>query len=137
MANVQRGEASFTASDGRVFYLVMDFNAFAEAEDAADLDIEALLQAVSPKVDASGNVIGKPRIKHLGALLYGGLQAKHPGLTHADAIRLLGEGEQVGEAIAKALRGAMPKQDESAEGKAETLGAGTGTKPKRTGRRKA
>lgn len=135
MANIQKGEASFTTADGREFHLVMDFNAFAEAEDAADMDVDALLKCVSPRVDANGKIVGAPRLKHLGALLYGALQDRHPGLALTDAIRLLGEGQQVGEAIAKSLRGAMPKQDESAEGNVQPH-AGTGTKPKKTGQRK-
>lgn len=136
MANVLRGESSFVSEAGETYHLVMDFNAFAEAEDAADMPVDDLLRAVSPVIDAKGNITRKPRIKHFGALLYGALKEKHPAITMPGAIRLLGEGEEIGAAIAKALQGAMPKPDASAEGKVPDK-PGTGTKLKRTGRAKA
>lgn len=135
MANVLRGESSFVSASGEAFHLVMDFNAFAEAEDAADMSVDDLLRAVSPEIDAKGNITRKPRIKHLGALLFGALRDRHPSITLPAAIRMLGEGEAVGEAIAKALQGAMPKADPSAEGKVPAK-PGTGTRRKRTGRAK-
>ncbi|AMK19331.1 hypothetical protein [Sphingobium sp. MI1205] len=128
MANIHRGEASFEV-DGRIYRLVIDFAALAEAEDAADMAVDDLLKAITPVIDLdSGKVLRKPRIKHLGAILYGALKAHQPSITLAAAINLMSAGEQVGEAIAKALQGAMPKPDASAEGKGEA-GAGTGTKP--------
>lgn len=129
MANINRGESSFESERGTTFHLVIDFNALAEAEEAADMDIEALLDAVTPKVNAAGKIVKKPRIKHLGALLYGALRRKHPAITLIDAIDLLNEGEHVGAAIAKAIEGAMPKPSASAEGKAPPPRRGTGTKP--------
>lgn len=136
MANVLRGQSSFIAESGETYSLVIDFNAFAEAEDAADISIDDLLRAVSPEVNDAGEITRKPRIKHLGALLYGALREHHPAITVPDAIRLLGEGEAVGAAIAKALMGAMPGADPSAEGKVQAS-VGTGTKPKRRGHPKA
>jgi len=124
MANIQRGEASFSAADGTPYKIVLDFAAFAEAEEVADMPVNDLLKAMA-----------KPRLKHLGAILYGGLLEHHPDMTPRRALNLLGEGEAVGEAIAKAIQGAMPKLDPSAEGKA-TAARGTGTKPKPTGRAK-
>lgn len=137
MPNIQRGEASFTV-DGQLYRLVLDFNAFAEAEDAADMGFDDLLKAITPEVDSQGNITRKPRLKHMGAMLYGALQAHQPGLTLKEAINLMGQaGEAVGEALGKALEGAMPKADPSAEGKAEAAGGGAGTKPSRIGRQKA
>lgn len=135
MANIQKGEASFSAG-GANYRLVLDFNAFAEAEDAADMGVDDLLQAISPKVATDGTILKKPRVKHVGALLFGALRAHHPNLTLRDAINLMSDGEHVGEALGKALQGAMPKPDQSAEGKAEAPNGGAGTKPKQTGRRK-
>lgn len=129
MANINRGESSFESEQGTTFHLVIDFNALAEAEDAADMDVEALLDAITPKVNAAGKIVKKPRIKHLGALLYGALRRMHPAITLPDAIELLNEGEHVGMAIAKAMEGAMPKPDPSAVGKAPAKKRGTGTKP--------
>lgn len=135
MANIGKGEASFTAS-GRTYRLVMDLNAYAEAEEATDMDLDTLLKAVSPQIDPkTGLVVKQPRIKHLGALLFGGLQAHHPDISRAEANRLLGE-EGAGEALAKAMRASMPKPDASVEGKASAR-PGTGTKPKKAGQRKA
>lgn len=136
MANLQKGEASFTAANGQTYVLVLDFNAFAEAEDAADMEIDALLKKIAPVVDdKSGVVIRMPRVKHLGALLQGALAANHAGMSKRDVRNLLHE-EGCGEALGKALSAAMPKpKDASAEGKARS-GAGTGTKRKRTGRNK-
>lgn len=135
MPNIHKGEASFTTSAGETYHLVMDFNAFAIAEDAADMDLNSLLRAVSPEIDpATGKVVRQPRIKHLGALLHGALQARHPGTTARQAINLLGSGEEVGAAIAKALSGAMLKDGaESAGGKAPGV-PGTGAKPRKAGR---
>lgn len=125
MSVIQRGEASFTANDGTVYKIVLDFAAFAEAEDAANMSVNDLLKAMA-----------NPRLKHLGAILYGGLLEHHPDMTPRRALNLLGEGEAVGEAIGKAVQGAMPKADPSAEGKAKAP-PGTGTKRKATGQAKA
>lgn len=137
MANVQRGEASFTTEAGKTYHLVMDFAAFAEAEDAAGMTVQDLMKAVSPTIDPdTGAIVGQPRIKHLGALLYGALTARHPEITPRAALNLFAEGEVVGDAIAKAMQGAMPKADASAEGKAPPRPRGTGTKRKPTGHAK-
>jgi hypothetical protein len=125
MATIRRGEASFAAQDGTVYKIVLDFAAFAEAEEAANMQVNDLLKAMA-----------NPRLKHLGAILYGGLLEHHPEMTPRRALNLLGEGEAVGEAIAKAVEGAMPKPDASAEGKAPAQ-RGTGTERKRTGQAKA
>lgn len=133
MPNIQKGEASFKTSAG-TFHLVLDFNAFAEAEDVAGMSVVDLMRALAPEFDpVSGEVTKKPRIKHLGAILYGGLQARHPGISFSEAVNMMGDSEDVGEAIAKALEGVMTKAGSSAEGKAPRAG-GTGTKPKKTGR---
>ncbi|WIW88960.1 hypothetical protein K3M67_02980 [Sphingobium sp. V4] len=136
MPNIQKGEASFKTSAG-TFHLVLDFNAFAEAEEAAGMSVADLMRELAPEFDpVSGEVTKKPRIKHLGAILYGGLQARHPGTSFKEAVNMMGDSEDVGEAIARALEGVMAKAEPSAEGK-DRGAAGTGTKPKRTGRQKA
>lgn len=134
---IQRGESSFTTAGGQVYKLVMDFAAFADAEDAADMSVQDLLAAIDPKIDPETKEPTRtPRIAHLGALFYGALQAVHPGTSVRDAIRIMGDNEGAGEALAKALHGALPKADQSAEGKVEAPASGTGTKPKKTGRQK-
>lgn len=137
MPNIQRGEASFTTSEGVTYHLVMDFAAFVEATDAADMEVDELMAAISPQLDPStGKLTKAPKIKHLAALLYGALTEKHPGITLRQAMNLFAEGSVVGEAIARALEGATPKPDPSAEGKARPRG-GTGTARRKTGPRKA
>lgn len=139
MGNIQKGEASFTTSEQppRTFHLVMDLYAFAEAEDVTGLAPQALLKAITPELDpVTGTVVRAPALKVLGGLLYGALKDKYPNITHKEAILLLNEGEGVGEAIAKALNGIMPKADPSAEGKVAAPTSGTGIKPRKTGRRK-
>jgi len=133
---LQRGEASFTTDAGATYHLVLDIYCFAEAEDVTGLDPNALIKAITPVLDDKGKVIKRPPLKVLGGLLFGALKTRHPEITHADAIRLLGEGEKVGEALAMALERAQPKATESAEGKVPAQ-AGTGTKRKKTGPRKA
>ena len=139
MANVQRGEAEFDGSDGKRYKIVLDFYAFAEAEDAADMGVNDLLAAIDPKVDpVTKQPTRTPRIKHLGALMYGGLKANHPNITPADAIRVMGSSEEAGAALGKALEACMPKPDASAEGKEPAdPKSGTGTKRKPTGQARA
>lgn len=133
MANFRRGEASIE-HEGVTYHLVIDMNAFAEAEEAADMGIADFLKALSPEFDAKGNVTRMPRLKHLGAMMFGALRAHHPDITHAGAMMLL-NAPGAGEAIGQALTGAMPKAEPSAEGKV-TAAPGTGTKPKKTGRQR-
>lgn len=132
MPNLHKGEAEFTC-EGVRYRLVLDLNAMAEAEEAADMGVDALMKAISPVLDEHGNVIKAPRLKHVGAILYGALRRHHPHISHADAINLLGESEDAGQALGKALEAAMPKP--SAEGKGQAA-SGTGTKPRPTGRQK-
>ncbi len=129
-----RGEATCVTDAGETLYLVADLLAFAEAEEVTGLDPQSLMKALTPTLDAKGNVVKTPTLKNLGGMLYGMLKEKRPGITHADAIRLLGAGDDVGVAIGKALEGCMPKADPSAGGKAQTPG-GIGMRPKRTGQR--
>lgn len=135
MAVLQRGEADFEA-DGVRWRLVVDFAAFAEAEDVSGLAVDALMQALQPATDGAGKIVRTPRLKHLGALFYGALTAHHPDITPREALNLLGNNPQGGEALGKAMVAAMPKPDESTEGKAPAA-RGTGTKPRPTGRHKA
>lgn len=134
MSNMLKGEASFEAN-GRKWELVLDFYAFASAQQALGLGtLDALMKRLSPEIDvASGAVVREPDILALGALLRAGLEDKHPELSARDAVNLLSAGEAVGEALGRAMQGAFPgagDQGASAEGNAP----GTGTKPKPSGR---
>lgn len=131
-----RGESSFQTEAGDEYKIVLDLYAFAEAEDVTGLGPNELMAAMTPVLDAKGKVVKSPPLKVIGGLLYGGLKTAHPDMTHADAIRLLGEGEVVGEAIAAAMSAIMPKSHPSAEGKVQPS-LGTGTKPRKRGQPKA
>lgn len=131
-----RGESSFQTEGGDEYKIVLDLYAFAEAEDVTGLGPNELMAALTPVMDAKGNVIKTPPLKALGGLLFGGLKTAHPNITHPDAIRLLDEGAAVGEAIASALSQIMPKAVPSAEGKVQPS-LGTGTKPRKRGQPKA
>jgi hypothetical protein len=124
MANIARGESELTV-DGEVYHLVIDYNAFANAEDAADMQIDDLLNALRTQ----------PRIKHLRAILYGALQDRHPGTTIADAGRLMSAGgEELGQAIGKAMEGAFHQARASENPPTPPRGAGTTSR--QTGRQK-
>lgn len=128
MANRVRGEASFTTADGRDLTLVVDFNALAHAEDAADMGVGQILASMS----------SKPRIRVMQAMTFGALRALHPEITMADVGDMLlspDAGPLTG-ALNAAVVAAFPPPDESAEGKVQTEG-GTGTPSKKTGRAKA
>lgn len=131
-----RGESSFKTEAGDEYKIVLDLYAFAEAEDVTGLGPNELMAAMTPVLDAKGNVTKIPPLKVLGALLFGGLKTAHPNITYPDAIRLLDEGAVVGEAIARALSQIMPKAVPSAEGKVQPS-LGTGTKPRKRGQPKA
>ena len=141
MANIFKGEADFTASDGKVWRIVLDFYAYAVACDAMGVDLETLFRKISADVDEqTQQVIRAPQPLDLGYLLYGGLQHNHPAIAIRDAVNLLGEGDAVMAALAKAVDGSVtpPEKRESAEGKEPgNAGDGIGTKPSGHGRKRA
>jgi hypothetical protein len=91
MANALKGEAELVAGD-KTYTLVFDINSLCEAEDAAGMETRDILTALEH---------GNP-IKVLRALVYAGLQRKHP-------CHLIGAGEVVQAAGIGAAREAVEK----------------------------
>lgn len=137
MPNILKGEASFRTTDGREWHLVLDFYAFAVAQQALGLPkLEDLFALIKPVVelDKQGKlvkVVKEPDALALGAVLCAGLSERHPEVTQREATNMLAGGEEVGGALGRAMQGAFP--DAVPKASAEGNGRGTGTKPKRTG----
>lgn len=125
MANRHRGEATFQTAAGVSITLAIDFDALAEAEDQANMPIQALLDGLS-----------KGRIKAMRAIAFGATRRYHPDLTADDLADMLlsPDSAPLAGAISKAASAAFPAPDESAGGKAKPK-TGTGTRSKPTGRR--
>lgn len=127
MANIARGEASFTTSEGRTLTLVVDFNALAEAEDAVNIGANELLEK-----------LGKGRIKAMRGITFGALIARHPDTTmdEVDALLMGDDAGPLGSALMKAVEGAFPKPEATAGANPPAPPGSTGTSSRRTGRQK-
>jgi hypothetical protein len=128
MANLQRGEASFTTSAGQTLTLVVDFNALAEAEYAVDMGANEILAG-----------LGKGRIKAMRAITLGALSRRHPELGMDDVDLLLqgDDGAPLAEALMKAVTAAFPQAEAAAEANPRKAQGSTGTSSAPTGRQKA
>lgn len=130
MANMGRGEAAFTAADGRTLTLVIDFPALAEAEYAVDMGANDILAGLS-----------KGRIKAMQGITFGALKARHPDTTMDDVNAMLQHETDAGalaKALMQAVQAAFPKAEDAGGAPDPQLPPGsTGTSSKATGRRKA
>ncbi|QUT07913.1 hypothetical protein KFK14_11290 [Sphingobium phenoxybenzoativorans] len=130
MANPAKGEAACELMDGTKLTLVIDYDALAEAEEAADMGVNDLLGALGGET---------PRLKVMRAMVYGALRDRHEDLTLQDVGSFLLDQRNhgvIGEALGKALQGAF----DQATGGAENPPAppsGAGTASSKTGRQKA
>lgn len=127
MVNPVRGQATCTLTDDTQLTLVIDFDALAHAEDAANMGVNELLAALQDN----------PRMKVLRAIVFGALQSHHSGMTMADVGNLLlsEDSQIISEALGKAVSGAFaPKSGGAENPPSPPSGAGTTSKP--TGRRK-
>lgn len=103
MANATKGEVSLKLSDGRQFTLVLDMEAFVEAESAYGKPLPLMMK------DAGAGFVGAVR-----AMLYGALRAKHPQITLRDASGMFQtDAEAVSAALEQAAELAFPKGDGS------------------------
>lgn len=124
MANARRGQASFT-HDGVDYTIVLDLNAFCEAESLLNMNIAQILKEMH----------ATQQVRYHRAVLWAGLQEFHPGVTPRDAGAMMNN-EQAGEALAKALTGAFPEIQEAAQGAAENPPKdGTGMRSRPRGRK--
>ncbi len=130
MANMGKGEASFTTSDGQKLTLVVDFNALAEAEHAVNMGANDILAGLS-----------KGRIKAMQGITLGALAARHPGMRLDDVNTLLQHDDDAGAlaaALMAAVNAAFPKAGDANGTPDPRLPPGsTGTSSKRTGRQRA
>lgn len=106
MPNIVKGEVPLTLSDGRSFSLVLDFEALVQAEGAYGKPLSQTM------ADASAGFIGAVR-----ALLYGALQANHPGISLREASAMFQtDGEAVTASLSAAGEASMPETAEGKEG---------------------
>ncbi|AHE55536.1 hypothetical protein [Sphingomonas sanxanigenens] len=102
MANPLKGEATLKIGEGddaEELTIVIDINALIEAEDASGLDLDQLLDGLQ-----RGRSLKVQR-----ALLWAGLQAKHPcSIGWAGNIISLATPGSVHEALTRAVIGAFP-----------------------------
>lgn len=106
MANPVKGEVPLRLSDGRAFTLVLDFEALVQAESAYGKPLSQTM------ADASAGFVGALR-----ALLYGALQANHPGVSLREASEIyLTNADAVTTALTEAGNAAMPTSKGDGEG---------------------
>lgn len=131
MTNRVKGETSMVLKDGREFTLVLDMEAFVEAEGAYGKPMKVLMN------DAALGFVGAVR-----ALLYGALKTKHPTITLRECSDMFQqEPDQVSDALDRAADAAYPKQQEGEESQNPPLpgknsggnGAKAASTPKRSG----
>ena len=101
MANPARGEVAFTVANTE-YTLKFSTNAICELEDRLNKSISVIVE-------------GMDRITVVRAMLWAGLQAKHPEMTLQDAGDIIDRGgmAHIAETISKALTLAFPAQDEA------------------------
>lgn len=116
MANPVKGEVPLKLADGREFTLVMDMEALVEAEQAYGKPLAELM------ADAARGFVGASR-----SLLFGGLQAKHPGLPLKECTKMLmSDGDEVGNAISAAVEASFPDAQGEGEQGSRPLGKTSG-----------
>lgn len=114
--------------DGRTVTLVVDFEALAQAEDAADLPVGDILQSLT----------SRPRMKVLRAVVFGALHEKHPeiGLAEVGDLLLSSDAAVLTDALGKAVSGAFPQASQAGAANPPKPPRGAGMNSRATGRRK-
>jgi hypothetical protein len=121
VTNQLKGEAAFRIG-GMTYTFNFGFEGLCEVEDAAKRPLPELLAEMGAKN-------GSPRMRTVGAFVYGGLRRHHPEIDFDTAGTMLMEHQPIiVEAMAKALQSALPADKASAEGKVVPE-----TKPRRRG----
>ena len=121
MANPLRGEASFNAGASE-FTLVFDVNAFCELEDETGFGVSELIDRIQDK----------PSFRLLRSIFCAGLQTHHPKTSIAEAGEIMSDAglEVMKDALARALKAAMPAKDDDGDAGAKSAGGKAPTRKK-------
>lgn len=105
------GEAEFTFG-GQPYKLTFDNMALLEAEGVIGVSLVDWLPELHAKVKAGNN----PLLRHLAALVYGGLKQNHPAITEKQVVAMvMAKDPGLRDAIAKALAAIEVPEDALAE----------------------
>lgn len=137
------GEADFVY-EGEAYRLTLDNMALIEAEGALGESMMDFLPQLQTAIVTGGN----PQIRHLAAIMYGGLKSNHPKIDQRDVVNMAMSRDP---ALMKAMVEAMeaidvPEDDAGEPGNDEPAGnrqqrraakAGAGTRSTGSGRKPA
>lgn len=140
--NPLKGEAEFTY-DGRVFHLSLNNRAWIEAEEVLGVSMLDVIDELKATLDAGRN----PKIKHMVALMFGGLVQNHPDVTEDYVLDMVFSGDAgVKKGLLAAIAGTQPpdlvddEEEAGAEGNVSAPAAakgGTGKKSSAPGAKPA
>jgi hypothetical protein len=135
MANKVFGESRLSLSDGRELTLRFDFNALAEAEEAADKGTEDIMREMSK---------GRPRLNTARAMLYAAVRYHHRDITLEDAgdLLLTEDAKAISEAMGRAMEEMADRRSQNPRAGASVLMKppplrGTGTRSSKHGAKAA
>ncbi|WP_338445955.1 hypothetical protein V5F89_12470 [Pelagerythrobacter marensis] len=102
--NRLKGEAEFTY-EGETFRLSLNNRAWIEAEEVLGISMLDVIDELKATLDAGRN----PKIKHMVALMFGGLVQNHPDITEGEVIDMVFSGDAaVKKGLLAAIAGAQP-----------------------------
>jgi len=117
-SNPLKGEAEF-AYGGQVFRVSLNNRAWIEAEEVLGYSMLDVIEELKAALDAGRN----PKIKHMVALMYGGLVQNHPDITEDDALDMVFSGDPgVKKGLLAAIAGAQPPEVTEDDDEADTAG---------------
>ena len=127
--NPIKGEATFVYQ-GETFHLVLNNQAWIEAEEVLGYSILDMIEELKQALDAGKN----PKVRHMAALLFGGLVRQHPGLSEDAVVDMIFSGDPaVKNGLLRAIAGAQPPELADTETEAGNAPAAGTTKPKKAG----
>lgn len=101
--NPLQGSAEFIF-DKKPYRLVLDNRVWLEAEEILGYSIIDVVEEIRAALDAGKN----PKLKHIAAVVYGGLKQNHPEITEALVIDMFFSGDpNFRKAVMTAMRGAQ------------------------------
>lgn len=137
------GEAEFVYQD-EIYRITLDNMALLEAEGVLNQSMMDFL----PQLQAAITTGGNPQIRHLAAIVYGGLKNNHPEISQKDVIDMaMSKDPALLEAMVEAMEAIdVPADDSGEPGNAPPAGnrqqrraarAGAGTRSTGSGRKQA